>query len=391
MSSLIHKPTKIVLVGLFFSFMKIKITFLILVFIIGSCKKQEKTDYQYVSTKFKEYSSKIKKVEYNTQRIDTFPRGNSVWNNSGFAFIEKDKNDSIFGFSFYGKRNDIPKEYIYDKGNEFIISKVNKSYEIEAGSYGFIGSPGGQMVSRSVFYLDTIYKSVQLIENEKTYILKYKFEDDTIYNKTKITKTIVLKKDIFFPTKITKTFEQFGSKSVSLIILSDIKINEEVENSIKKYKYKIKNFNVIAQKKRQKNKILQNKIPSIYLSNLLNEKESFSLQTKKLTLISFWEVWCGPCIVSIPKLKELSNKFPNLQIIGIVTEDKESAIKLIEKKEVAFLNLIGDSKLKKAFNVNSWPRYFLIDLNGIVQKEYFGFSEEIEKDIIVYNKSEDLD
>jgi hypothetical protein len=31
--------------------------------------------------------------------------------------------------------------------------------------------------------------------------------------------------------------------------------------------------------------------------------------------------------------------------------------------------------------VNSWPRYFLIDNNGIIQKEYFGFSEQIEKDI----------
>ena len=40
--------------------------------------------------------------------------------------------------------------------------------------------------------------------------------------------------------------------------------------------------------------------------------------------------------------------------------------------------------LEKTFGVNSWPRYFLVDKNGIVQKEYFGFTEDIEKDIQMY-------
>jgi hypothetical protein len=45
------------------------------------------------------------------------------------------------------------------------------------------------------------------------------------------------------------------------------------------------------------------------------------------------------------------------------------------------LNLIVDKETKEMFNVNSFPRYFLIDKNGIIQKEYYGFSDQIEKDI----------
>jgi hypothetical protein len=33
------------------------------------------------------------------------------------------------------------------------------------------------------------------------------------------------------------------------------------------------------------------------------------------------------------------------------------------------------------FSINSWPTYFLVDKNGVIRKEYFGFSEQIEKDI----------
>ena len=69
-------------------------------------------------------------------------------------------------------------------------------------------------------------------------------------------------------------------------------------------------------------------------------------------------------------------------ILGIVSEDKENAVKLVENKGTTFLNLIGNKELKKTFSVNSLPRYFLIDKNGIIQKEYHGFSDQIENDIV---------
>jgi hypothetical protein len=54
---------------------------------------------------------------------------------------------------------------------------------------------------------------------------------------------------------------------------------------------------------------------------------------------------------------------------------------LIDKKGVTFLNLIGNRNLLEEFSVDSWPTYFLIDEKGVMQREYSGFSEEIEKDI----------
>jgi thiol-disulfide isomerase/thioredoxin len=102
----------------------------------------------------------------------------------------------------------------------------------------------------------------------------------------------------------------------------------------------------------------------------------------KVTLIDFWEVWCGPCIKSLPEVEKLRSTYKDrLQVIGVVTEDKETAIKLIGKKGITFLNLFADKDYLRKFSVNSYPRYFLIDNKGVVQQEYFGFSEQIEADI----------
>jgi hypothetical protein len=67
--------------------------------------------------------------------------------------------------------------------------------------------------------------------------------------------------------------------------------------------------------------------------------------------------------------------------VGIVADDKEDAIKLIEKHRITFLNISGTKDLLKSYNVDSYPRYFLVDRSGIVQKEYDGFTEQIKNDI----------
>lgn len=82
------------------------------------------------------------------------------------------------------------------------------------------------------------------------------------------------------------------------------------------------------------------------------------------------------------KVENLKTKFANqINIVGIVSEELESARKLIEKKGITFANIIGNSQLKASFEINSWPRYLLIDQSGIVRKEYFGFSDQIDVDI----------
>ncbi len=362
--------------------MKRIIIFILTIVLFYSCKEEPKIDKNYVITQFQEHSDKINFLEYKIQRIDTFAKGGTVWNNKGIALIEKDKSDKVFGFSFYGKRDDIPKEYIYDSGNQFIISKADKTVEIETGQYGFLGRPGGQMVHQNIFKLDSTYKNVTLTESDNSYLLTYEFENDTVYNVSDRVKTVELNKTNFFPIQIKQTSNQLGHKSVSQTNFSDVKINDEVTTTIKDYKQNLKYYTILEPEQSQPNKLLSKELPLLQLPDLFEQNNIVTVSVDKLTLIDFWEVWCGPCIASFPKVENLKNTYSSeLNVIGIVSEEREDAIKLIEKKGTTFQNLVGNNELKKEFNVNSFPRYFLIDSNGIVQKEYFRFSEQIEIDI----------
>lgn len=353
---------------------------------LGSGKKAPEIDIDYVTEKFKEYSNNIDRVEYNIQRVDTFPQtfpqNRVVWNNKGVALIEKDETDKTFGFSFYGNRDDVPEEYIYDKGIGFEISNSTKTYKTYKGNHAFIGSPGGQMICQSIFHLDSVYKSITLIENEKSFILKYEFEDDTVYSVTEIIKSVELTKDSFFPVKVTRTSKVLGNRSFSQTILSNVKINEHVKNSIKDHKNEFKDYDIIQPESRQPNRLLGKRFPIISLPSLLEQSRAINLPIGRPTLIDFWEPWCGPCIASLSKIENLKNKYSSqLEIVGIVSDDSATAIRLIGKQNVTFLNLMGNKNLMEEFSINSWPTYFLIDKNGIIQKEYIGFSELIERDI----------
>ncbi len=353
---------------------------LIIVSLLG-CEEPNNENLDFVLNKFYENSSKIQNVEYNIHRIDTFPHDDLIWNNKGMAYIERNEEDTIFGLSFYAKRFDINKEYIYkgSVGYEFIEDK--KEFKNEKGAVGFLGKPGGQMVSIDVFKLDSIYSNIQLLKSEDNYIIKYEFEDDTVYDVTQRTKTVYLRKSDFFPIEIKKKASVSGRKSTTHLLFSDVKINNERVNKIDLIiDEKIKNYTDINQTL-DKQLLIGKPFPKISLANIKSD-EIIDINSQKPILIDFWETWCGPCIKSFPKVEELNKKYSNhIQVIGIVTQNKNDALELIQKKEITFLNLFGNSSILEDYKVNSFPRYFLIDKSGKISKEYYGFSDDIENDI----------
>ena len=107
------------------------------------------------------------------------------------------------------------------------------------------------------------------------------------------------------------------------------------------------------------------------------------MPNNKVTLIDFWEIWCGPCIASLPKVEKIFNKYSDkIDVIGIVSNDLENARKMLNTKNITFPSLVGNKSILNEYYVNSFPRYFLIDRTGKVVNEYHGFSDDIENDII---------
>jgi thiol-disulfide isomerase/thioredoxin len=91
----------------------------------------------------------------------------------------------------------------------------------------------------------------------------------------------------------------------------------------------------------------------------------------KLLYIDVWATWCGPCKREIPSLKELEEAYhgKDVQFISISTDqDPKAWEQFIQKNTMSGLQLHQslnmDESVSKLYNVNSIPRFLLIDKQG---------------------------
>lgn len=92
----------------------------------------------------------------------------------------------------------------------------------------------------------------------------------------------------------------------------------------------------------------------------------------KYYLLDFWSVGCGGCILKLPKLHEVYEKYKdkNFEIVSVALNPTVQMTKDFRKKKypMPWTNVqpdnIFDSQVAKDFNVNFLPRTFLIDPKG---------------------------
>ncbi len=92
----------------------------------------------------------------------------------------------------------------------------------------------------------------------------------------------------------------------------------------------------------------------------------------KYILLDFWGTWCVPCKENIPYLKKMYKKYSakEFSIVGIAS-DKDLAIvkKYVDMDEITWVNIFDsfdDPRIIKAFRVEVFPTYLLIDKTGVI-------------------------
>ena len=119
--------------------------------------------------------------------------------------------------------------------------------------------------------------------------------------------------------------------------------------------------------------------PDFTLPNLDGEQISLNdLQQKsEFVLVDFWASWCGPCIESIPALKDLYTSYheSGFEIVSISVDDHHDAwAEGSEEYELPWVNL-GELKgfrgdIATSYGVTFIPKSYLLDHEGqIVQKD----------------------
>lgn len=130
-------------------------------------------------------------------------------------------------------------------------------------------------------------------------------------------------------------------------------------------------------------KVLVGPAPNFKLEDISGKSLSLSEIKGKVVIVDFWATWCGPCLMSIPELVDLQEKYKaqGLMVVGIsVDDDKVSKGELIAFKEKMRINypiLRANNKVYEDYfgraSGFSIPTLFVIDREGKVRDRLVGF------------------
>jgi len=332
---------------------------------------------------FLKNQNRIKLITYDVQRIDTFVQG-SVWNNSGKATLERNDQDTVFRFSFYGKRNDMPRESFYREYIHYQVFPETKTYRIEPNmGTDVLGAPGGQMVVVDILNPDTASAAISLQNKDDEYFIVKTTKKNAGLITTKI---LTINKTTLIPVIVSSTDinPDLKAKQSYTFCISNILIDDQVENN------KLSNLNFltdytqeVVSEDKSADVLIGKKVPEIILTTFDNNIINIRSLESKIVLLDFWELWCGSCMQSLPKVQALTIRYNSegLITIGIIKDDIDRAKKHLSKEGITFKQALGNKKMISIFKVTSVPRYILIDKKGFIKNIYYGYSEDIEKNI----------
>ena len=113
--------------------------------------------------------------------------------------------------------------------------------------------------------------------------------------------------------------------------------------------------------------------PKFTLANLEGEEVALSdvLSENEFVLVDFWASWCGPCIVTIPKLKELHSEYKDdgFEIVFVsIDEEYDDWKGESDRQELPWVN-VGDlngwhAKTAVDYGVQWIPTEFALDSEG---------------------------
>jgi len=126
--------------------------------------------------------------------------------------------------------------------------------------------------------------------------------------------------------------------------------------------------------------------PNWSLISLKDKTVNLSDYKGELVLVDFFYKSCYPCMLALPALQNLHEKYNNkgLKVIGIDpydTKDKDDIDDFLAKRGVTYTVLLGGKDVAKEYHVSGYPTMYLIDKNGKIILSQVGYGEGVEEEL----------
>jgi thiol-disulfide isomerase/thioredoxin len=378
--------------------MRYTLTFLVLLGATLLAKSENAVTAEHVIKKTFETLNNLKAISYSSYReINNF-KDNYFSKNSGDSYFEYDA-AADGKVSRFQLQSDLSTQ-IYNGTEYFSLDKTDKTAELEKLTVKQLGN------------LSLLYNSITTLR----VVLPLLLEDEAIPKSLKDTlidsksyhlvKFALRKKSMEFPSGFN-TFDSEVTKYYKLIIDKTTNLPFMIfdGNSISKDLYYTKtiftNINTTPKspgentwyyssypgyepKKAfaQKNMIpvgsfIQNWSLPKYNPKKIDTLTSADLNGK-VVLMEFWIKNCGFCMLALPEIKELQEKYgKKLEIISINAYEKREEIDFFYKRErPAYQMLYNGEKFANGLGIYAYPASIMLDKNGKVIYTSRGFDKE---------------
>lgn len=133
-----------------------------------------------------------------------------------------------------------------------------------------------------------------------------------------------------------------------------------------------------------KSKEPEGKMAKAFKATDLNDK-TYDLETLKgkIVVLNFWFTKCKPCVMELPKLNNLVDKYSgkNVVFLGITFDDKKSLKEFLAKKTFKYNVVPGGVKMIEDYGVFSYPTHIIIDQDSKIAFSASGLSPSTIDDI----------
>ena len=124
--------------------------------------------------------------------------------------------------------------------------------------------------------------------------------------------------------------------------------------------------------------------PDFMLYDIDGNRFYLSEQKCKAVLLNFWSIHCAPCLVEMPKIKQLSDLLSKKGVlfVGICNDPGENDYveSLLKRLGVTYTNLIDEQKdVSEKYSVTALPATFIIDYKGKIRYHTVGYDERYLK------------
>lgn len=87
-----------------------------------------------------------------------------------------------------------------------------------------------------------------------------------------------------------------------------------------------------------------------------------------VVVLEFWATWCGPCLLAMPEVQKLHERYAKdgLSVIAVTDQDRETVAPFVKKQGWALPIALDGEKIVEGFKVRQLPTTIVLAKNGSV-------------------------